>query len=134
MLAVLDCSVLEITNCKKGTAMATHMAKHRKKAARHQRAARPVKGARGKKPTRAKKPVAREDQLVGVAAAEHKSLEPGVVDQLDEALGAGSESVEDVVAMLGVAVVSGVEGIRQSDESELTVEFPEDGFPLENGD
>ena len=78
MLALLDSSVLEVTNYKKGTPMSKHMAKRRKKAVKHGHAARPLKRAPGKKPTRAKKPVARRGQVLGQAAGELQALEPDV--------------------------------------------------------
>jgi hypothetical protein len=105
--------------------MPKHMAKHRKKAAKHARAARPQKRARGKKSTRVRKAVSQQDQVLRKAAVEQQGLEPNVVElQLVdlEALGQEPESVAHVVEIFEVEGVGNAEGAGQTDESELTLE------------
>jgi len=92
--------------------MPKHMAKHRKKAAKHVRAARPQKRARGKKSTRVKKAASQQDQVLRKAVFEQQGLEPNVVElQLVDlgALGQEPESVADVVEIFEVEVVGDAE-------------------------
>jgi hypothetical protein len=92
--------------------MPKHMAKHRKKAAKHVRAARPQKRAHGKKSTRVKKAASQQDQVLRKAVFEQQGLEPNVVElQLVDlgALGQEPESVADVVEIFEVEVVGDAE-------------------------
>jgi hypothetical protein len=116
MLGVLDSSVLEVTNCKKGTPMSKHLAKRSKKAVKHGRAARPLKRARGKKPTRVKKPVAR--RVLGKAVAKQQALGPDAAQQV---LGQEPEGVADVLEVFEIEMVSDAEDTRQSDEPDVTL-------------
>ena len=105
--------------------MSKHMAKHRKKAAKHARAARPLKTAHGKKPTRTKKAISQQDHVLGKAVVKQQGLEPDAAElQLVdlEALGQEPESVADVVEVFEVEVVSEAEDTGQSEEPELTLE------------
>jgi len=105
--------------------MPKHMAKHRKKAAKHARAARPLKKAHGKKPTRVKKAVSQQDHVLGKAAVNQQGLEPDAAElQLVdlEPLGQEPESVADVVEIFEVEVMGDSEDAGQNDESELTLE------------
>jgi hypothetical protein len=114
----------EITNCKKGTPMPKHMAKHRKKVAKHARTARHLKRAHVKKSTQVKKAVSRQDHIFGKAAGKQQGLEPDAVELefVDlEALSQEPESVADVVEIFQVEVVSDDEVNGQSDEPELTL-------------
>jgi hypothetical protein len=120
MLGVLDSSVLEVNNYKKGTPMSKHMAKRGKQAVKHGRAARPLKRARGKKPTRVKKPVARRGRVLGKGVAKLQAFEPEAA-QVFEALGQEPESVADVIEVFEVEVMGDGEEIRQSGESDVTL-------------
>jgi hypothetical protein len=105
--------------------MSKHMAKHHKKAAKGARAARPLKRAHVRKPTRMKKAVMQQGQVLRKAAVEQQDLEPEVVE-LElvnlEALGQEPESVEDVVKIFEVEVVSDADDTAQDDEPDLTID------------
>lgn len=105
--------------------MSKHMAKHHKKAAKGAHAARPLKRAHRRKPTRMKQAVMQQGQVLRKAAVEQQDLEPEVVE-LElvnlEALGQEPESVEEVVQIFEVEVVSDADDAAQDDESDLTID------------
>jgi hypothetical protein len=56
--------------------MLTKIAKHHKKAAKHERAAHHTKHPRATRPAQPKQPAAQEDQVFAVAAVEEQGLPP----------------------------------------------------------